>query len=524
MLLRSVWYKLGSLLIILPLTGCGYVRLKRANFQTDFTINRIPTQGDVYHDNYDLTFSLNFATSSKDSYGTGWLIDWKGDENKPSNTDPFLIYLATNLHVVDALRNPQDYEPYNKDSNGQDYGNRDITHFFALGKYTDPGLLGVETKEQSAFISIQTSAIPKTAYTANDFVDYQYDSLTKQWNKKSDQKDQTQEQTVIGQSWSYKPAYADFAVIEVPLFLDNVRDKQVFDYFVKPAIETYKKLGDTAQLFTEQNLKELEKETYIMLGYPVVESNIYAHILGQGKELRVTQQVNNQPVQKNYVLQTITKEQHTLDITREIPTLIQNKSLSGDFVGSKLLSQEEQQQEHAFLGNLNQGIIDFARLSNFNLQYHNREYQQYGKGLALANTNFSGGSSGTLVLNQQKQISGVYFGVLEFGGTNGTNRESSIGVGQILRVKDDAQLQQHSHNNLLSQLGSSHNSITYDIIFGNKDTKNYYAQFAKKHQTHLYSQISSSNQQELKYVDNDPNLKIKEEAAKSTVQNLTVYS
>ncbi|PFH43659.1 hypothetical protein BIX77_02460 [Mycoplasmoides pneumoniae] len=93
--------------------------------------------------------------------------------------------------------------------------------------------------------------------------------------------------------------------------------------------------------------------------------------------------------------------------------------------------------------------------------------------------------------------------------------------------KDDASTRNNltqAPTYLLSQLGSSHNSITYDIIFGNKDTKNYYAQFAKKHQTHLYSQISSSNQQELKYVDNDPNLKIKEEAAKSTVQNLTVYS
>ena len=71
-----------------------------------------------------------------------------------------------------------------------------------------------------------------------------------------------------------------------------------------------------------------------------------------------------------------------------------------------------------------------------------------------------------------------------------------------MRVKDDAQLQQHSHNNLLSQLGSSHNSITYDIIFGNKDTKKYYAQFAKQHKTHLFEQIKQSNDQQFTFVKN----------------------
>ncbi|WP_459954769.1 DUF31 family putative serine protease, partial [Mycoplasmoides pneumoniae] len=72
----------------------------------------VPGKDDIYSKFYDLTFSLNFVNNQAQEFGTGWLIDWKGDENKPSNTDPFLIYLATNLHVVDALRNPQDYEPY----------------------------------------------------------------------------------------------------------------------------------------------------------------------------------------------------------------------------------------------------------------------------------------------------------------------------------------------------------------------------------------------------------------------------
>lgn len=463
MLRRYLTLSFSSLLLLalLFLTGCSFVRPQfRRGFRTQFKINSIPTVSDPYHINYDLTFSLNFASNKRNTYGTGWLIDWKGDENNPEKNDPFKVYLATNLHVIDALRNNNDYEPYNKDSNSQAFNGEEITRFFSIGKYTYPSIfseLNFISNAREAFVSIQTSTIPKTAYAAVNFVETQGEDESYTDSLSTDNK---------------RDIYADFAVIEIPLFLTNHRDYQVFNEFIKPAIETYKQLGNSS--FEKKQLDQHKNDNFYMLGYPLVESSIDALILNQRR------QYNNSYTEK-YTPQTLTKDQRTIDLSREVPTLIQNKTENS--TGSQLLVNQS-------LSSTSEGIIEFIKLPEFKLNYHNKSYRQYGRGFALQNTNFRPGSSGTLMLNNQKQIAGIYFGVLDFG--EDVSLMSNIGVGQILRVPQ----KNNTRNRSIAT-----NKSNYDLIFGDSNTTNFYAKFARQNNTHLYQMISNSKDTKLKYVN-----------------------
>ncbi|MGV1735717.1 DUF31 family putative serine protease, partial [Mycoplasmoides pneumoniae] len=59
----------------------------RKDFSTEnnFVKNKVPGKDDIYSKFYDLTFSLNFVNNQAQEFGTGWLIDWKGDEDKDLN-------------------------------------------------------------------------------------------------------------------------------------------------------------------------------------------------------------------------------------------------------------------------------------------------------------------------------------------------------------------------------------------------------------------------------------------------------
>ncbi|AMF84722.1 hypothetical protein BIX54_03345 [Mycoplasmoides pneumoniae] len=101
----------------------------------------------------------------------------------------------------------------------------------------------------------------------------------------------------------------------------------------------------------------------------------------------------------------------------------------------------------------------------------------------MDNAGFTSGASGALVLNDKHQITGIYF-------ASTSNTTTAWGVAQLLRWKANG------HNN------DGTNTVAYDLIFGNKDTKKYYAQFAKQHKTHLFEQIKQSNDQQFTFVKN----------------------
>ncbi|AAB95909.1 DUF31 family protein [Mycoplasmoides pneumoniae] len=230
-------------------------KVPRAEYQTKWATNTVPKPTDFYHQLYNLSFSLTLTSQRWNTYGTGWLIDWK---DTSTNENKFTAYLATNFHVADTLKNPHDYPPYNQVDNTQD-----LTTSFRIGKYTDPSLFGLYTNVKHAFVDVQLAALPKMAYAAVDFVDYRFDN--KHWKSLNE----------ICPEVGLKP-YADFAVLEVPLYLNNKLDYQVWENFIKPAIATYKALGDSTNLFASTSSSDLQNDTYFALGYPLLESNIDA--------------------------------------------------------------------------------------------------------------------------------------------------------------------------------------------------------------------------------------------------------
>ncbi|AAC71623.1 DUF31 family protein [Mycoplasmoides genitalium] len=445
------------------------VEQKVYNRNFKFNTSFIPEESDIYRKGYDLTFTLNFTSFSNDSYGTGWLIDWKGDENTTQKQGSFFAYIATNLHVADGLRNIGDHWPYSKTDDQREFNEYESTVYFSIGKYTNKTditkLYQEEKLEQrkvnDSLLSIQTSNIPKTAYTATNFL--------KGVN-------------------SIKPVYADFAVIELELNLENLRDWQIFNEFIKPAINTYKSLGDSTNIFETKDLEQHWNHSHYLLGYPVLERGYDQNrLLEQKEEFARTHNFN----QKS---QLWSKNTYLVSTAKEIPVITKNARKDGQ-IGSEIFSKKTQDSHVDKVIKHEKGIVTFQNFKNFKLKYHDKEYQQYGYGLMLDDTNLPGGSSGSAIFNNNQKINSIYFGVLEVYKNSKTHKDN-IGMSQLLRTS-----KRESEKNKTRTTNNRDKFQHYDLIFGDSNTKSFYAQFAKKHNTHLYDQIKSSEKEEFKYVD-----------------------
>ncbi|MGV1743187.1 DUF31 family protein [Mycoplasmoides pneumoniae] len=296
-------------------------------------------------------------------------MDWKEGEKQGGKTEPFRAYLATNLHVLASLKNPKDYSPYNQPDPALGW-----TISFRLGKYTDvkqfvlPSKLGLPNFEQ-AFVFTQLAVIPKTAFLARDFFDYTLPKDAKAW-KQGNQSDKT-----------VTHPYADFAVLELPLFLDNPTDRNIFDHLIQPAIRTYKQLGDSLNIFVDNPINQLKNHSYYLLGYPNLQSKVKTLLINQtGKKQIKPEQILQQTNQNRFLLYS----------GRGTPNLISTKGATFN------------QSEFAW-------NYEHSKSFKFKHQYTYKQYQAYGKGLAVVHADFSGGVSGALVLNDQKQIVGIYF-------------------------------------------------------------------------------------------------------------------
>ncbi|MEG3613130.1 DUF31 family protein [Mycoplasmoides genitalium] len=460
-------------------------------------VNNTVPKNNFYEKFYDLTFALNFTNQKTQEFGTGWLIDWKGDETKDLNTltiasssiissvsnhslkekqddKLFIAYIATNLHVIDGLKNDHDYQPYNKDGNGLSFPFDQKTQSFLLGRFANPKINSkpeemnyqVQTRlKQDAMVFIQTSTLPKTAYAGIDPINFDYHETSDEsgfWTKKRSTENFPRTRTL--------KSYADFAVLEVSLFLDNVNDAKIYQEWIRPAVQAYKELGDVENIFAKTPYTEYINNTYYLLGYPVTNNNKYQFILGQDEKWKFSQQTS---VLKHYQKQPF--QQRTVYVERDdgLPTLTFNEDKLTHVQGTDLINVDQITDT-----NLGNGLINYAGLSRFTLSYHNVEYKLFGYGTILNNTNFPGGSSGSAVFNKEKQLTSIYFGSL-INVTIGNNRNVNLGLGQILRT--------YNTNNSKHSAPSS-----YDLIFGDKNTIKFYAQFAKEKQTHLWNIIQTS--------------------------------
>ncbi|MGE9739249.1 DUF31 family putative serine protease [Mycoplasmoides pneumoniae] len=159
----------------------------------------------------------------------------------------------------------------------------------------------------------------------------------------------------------------------------------------------------------------------------------------------------------------ISHEKPAIISTNQVkPTLIRNKG--DNFTGSPWA--------------LN---YDLSQKFKVYLEFSGKKYRIYGQSIGISHLDLGGGSSGSLLLNDKKQIAGIYFGV------DGANNE--LGLAQLLRWKPETY-----HND-------EARSVAYDLIFGNKNTTKYYAQFVKEHKTHLYEQIKQINNDEFRFVE-----------------------
>ena len=451
---------LASIASLTLLNACATVQLP--NQFEGFYINNIPNSTEIHRANYDLVFSLDFTNrynlenKTKDFaiYGSGWLIDWKKPDKNKKN-DPFRVYLATNLHLGDNLQTLGNYSPYNKLD--PEYG---VTKAFRLAKYTSvkdfvlPSQLGLPN-DAKAFVTAQPTVLPKTAFTSRDFVDY---SLPK------DQVDKKEELTDLHWVRGTKSnttdslSYADFSVLEMPLFLDKTTDRKIFNHFIQPAINTYKQLGDSLNIFANPTLDQLKQNRYYVLGYPNLRNSVRTLLVNQTKaSIAAAKTIPQQTTQESKTEKPFVVGKSTVK-----PTLIKNK---GDkFNGSTVAWR-----------------YDHVAGFQFGQNFQGRHYQQYGKGIVLNHAGFTGGVSGTVVLNDLKKIAGIYFA------THFT-ANGDWGVIQLLRWN-------------AKNSSDETRSVAYDLIFGNSNTKHFYAQFAKQQKTHLYEQITKTRDPQFRFVE-----------------------
>nr|WP_308010210.1 DUF31 family protein [Mycoplasmoides pneumoniae] len=382
-----------------------------------------------------------FQDQASLAFGTGWLIDWK-DHN---SQDKFTAYLATNLHVANSLRNVNDYDPFKYRPSYFDL--EAPTESFALGKFVDAievKQMALDAFSESSMVSIATSQLPKTAYTATSFIESEYYSFPYLFN----------DQKYYWDYFDYKIPAADFAVLELELDLNNQQDQQIKDHFIDPAIKAYKQLGDSTGLFATKPLTEYQNDTHYLLGYPVVPTDhTQLWECKQGAER----------FSYGYFYSNMAR-------------LTKNLRQGDPNAGSK--THIEYSNELLDKDSMDQGIVRFSTFLGANINYHDYDYRQQGYGLTLTDTNLPGGSSGSLVFNQDKKISSIYSAATE---------SDSVGYAQLLRTPRDVN-------------GISVVSQSYDLIFGDSNTKRYYAMFAKKQQTHLYSEILKSTDEQYRYV------------------------
>ncbi|BFO98356.1 hypothetical protein MPTA9617_6180 [Mycoplasmoides pneumoniae] len=213
--------------------------------------------------------------------------------------EPFRVYLATNLHVAAVLKNQQDYDPYKNSDTSADW-----TTAFRIGKYThvrdfvEPSQVKLPNNAQ-AFVNVQTTVIPKTAFAARDFVDYSFPQEQKdkekrkqQWVKNSHTKN------------SDVQPFAEFAILEIPLFSKSKVDRKIFNHFIQPAIRTYKQLGDSLNIFANPTLDQLKQNRYYVLGYPFLKNKVSSLFLNQtGKKKGIfRRKYTNIPWKTSYYL------------------------------------------------------------------------------------------------------------------------------------------------------------------------------------------------------------------------------
>lgn len=187
------------------------------------------------------TFSLAFISRSGIRVGTGWILDYKLEDN---GEYPTTWYIATNAHVIQNLKVPNDIISPERYENGDKFGNTD---YLEIKTPKDPQI-GKRISTLSSFDPDTLSAeIPpinlKTVFIGTDIMKTSPSNFT------------------TSGKWQDTEEYLDFAVMEVKFKDANEAQKMTQNYVNEPNRHfKYKKRS----LLKD----EVKKDYYSIVGFP----------------------------------------------------------------------------------------------------------------------------------------------------------------------------------------------------------------------------------------------------------------
>lgn len=481
--LKKSSFVIGSLSLIgassIVFTSCSHT------LSLNEKLTNVVPDGTVYENIFATEFSFLFQNSGGKSfdgqnknpyntYGTGWLFDYELDNNK--NPEKWVGYFGTNLHVADSLLNPKEendkYRPSYLSATGSNDG-LDKTIGFYLGKFDNfskSALSSVKVNEndiESDMTYVPLSNIPTTQYAAIDFY---------------------RGGNPVDDPSANDKTYVDFAVLKITLDLKNENEKLVHEKWIKRSIESIDQTSkpkrnlsafdnwrpetrdesmfwreEWSNVYLDSQQQMLKKYRAFIGGYPYVSTNRAPKFIKD-----TTDSDPSQNLKHGSPRWTINVDEKSANPAEQNGQKFdyQNISPSYGFYGSF---------KHVYGAYLAED-----KYYDFTYTYHGQKYRQTGWGFIVHDSNLSGGSSGSMLMNQDKQIMGIYFGTFMR-----RNEETNFGLVQSLIMTESFARE--------ATLASKLKVKPYDLIAGDQNTNYSYKTSLNKTKTFLFDSPQEEN-------------------------------
>lgn len=340
-----------------------------------------------------------------DNGGTGWILDYKLPSK--NETYPLTWFYATNLHVIRALSSKQSYDPYKYNPKTNIITSALQLRYYPIGEGEYNNALGKvgsgASLANSNASAVSTVTTAKLLYTAKDFLKSKpYDFFPN----------------------TFKPdleEFADFAVFEVT-FADAQEAKRTTQDYYNESVKF--KFRNESYLTKPPTL--WKDPIFYSAGFPNGGYSSYPMVA-----------TNKNPNENGQLYPSLSDE---------------IKKQGSPFANVRILSSFTNHE----------GINDaLLGMSNLTLKYWGKELVQAGLIYAIRHDAMRGGSSGSMVINDQNQIIGIH---------NADWDKSDVGLS--IALKSERFLYNNIPNYYLPE---------YDLIYGGgKDQKNSYYQALMK--------------------------------------------
>ena len=280
-------------------------------------------------------------------YGTAWILDY---QKTSDGSYPKTFYYATNMHVVARMNHKKD--TLNKDQSGPIKNNESVEF--------RKSILG---QEEIKNFKLKDSEYPELVFSATNFLNNGSDTI---------------EYTTQGyqNAQKLKNYFKDFAIIKVT-YETSERAKEATsgfaDKYKTPKIKFNKISESLLNKQTSQGLSDYQRN--YSLGYPAGSNGLMGGSNSGGSHATVNKRVGNVDGKHG---QTFANNRH-----------------------------------FQFINNYGQtipGIYDQQRADPPPLLWQGKTYYRFNTVYGLNNSGFAGGGSGTLVVDGNYQVLGIYWG------------------------------------------------------------------------------------------------------------------